>query len=261
MLDLDWAVFTRKLHEEWGFDLTAYKQEQLRRRIGHWQERRSLRSLHDLLRALRKSPEERRAFLDYLWINTTEFYRDPAVFDALWHKTLPEIAQRASHIRVWSAACSSGAEPYTLAMLLHDLGCVGRYSILATDIDDEALQMAEAGVYPTHYLAKLPKKLAEAYTEPAGENSTRVLPQVRQGVRFKRHDLLSDRYETGFHLILCRNVFIYFTAETQQRVLKQMVQSLFPRGYIVLGGTETIFEPAQLGLERCGAGAYRRIDA
>jgi chemotaxis protein methyltransferase CheR len=181
--------------------------------------------------------------------NKTDFFREPKHFDYLCDELLPELhTQGLRRLRVWSAACSTGAEPYTLAMLLDDF--IARrpgmaYGILATDIDTEVLETARRGVYATDLVIPVPDRLRRKYVMRASDPrrpEVRIAPELRSAVGFGRLNLMDSRYPIGdkMHLIFCRNVLIYFDRPTQEKVVARLADCLAPGGHLFLGHSETI---------------------
>ncbi|MDQ3809927.1 MAG: protein-glutamate O-methyltransferase CheR, partial [Chloroflexota bacterium] len=209
---------------------------------------------------LEHSPERRREFRDYVTINVSEFFRDGSRFGDLERKVLPALLEGSAGLRVWSAGCSIGAEPYSMAIILSELAARGSHRILATDIDDAILERARAG---GDYLASDVRnvgvhRLARWFTRQA-DGRYRVGPQPRAMITFQRHDLLRDRYPTGpFDLIACRNVVIYFTEPAKERIYHGFARALRPGGVLFVGGTEALMRPQTLGLQVIGAGFYRK---
>ena len=181
--------------------------------------------------------------------NKTDFFREPAHFDYLTAKILPQFKARGIRtVRAWSAACSTGPEPYTIAMVLDDYadthGGPG-YGILATDLDTEVLAAARAGIYPAELVDPVPATLQRKYVMTSRDPSRRdirITPALRSSVGFARLNLMDDRYPVGeaMHLIFCRNVLIYFDKPTQRKVVSQLVECLEPGGYLFLGHSESI---------------------
>ncbi|BAS26678.1 CheR family methyltransferase [Limnochorda pilosa] len=257
--DLAWAAFLRRCRSEIGLDLSAYKGTQLRRRIEQWMHRQGDDHYFALLRRLRQDAESRQQFVDYLGINTTSFFRDPQVFQTLEQTVLPRLILRPGPVRVWSAACSIGAEAYSVAMLLHELGGLQRAEILATDIDQKALEQGREGRFAEMQTTGLSAGRRARYLKPEG-SGYRVDEALRRKVRFERLELLEDPYPSDVDLLLCRNLFIYLAQPTQERLTRRLVEALRPGGYLVLGGTEYVPMPARFGLERVAFCVYTRVE-
>jgi len=181
--------------------------------------------------------------------NKTDFFREPAHFDYLTDTILPAMARAGQRrIRLWSTACSSGAEPYTIAMLLdafaQDRDGPG-FGILATDLDTEMLDVARRGVFPVAAIDPVPPALQQRYVMRAaarGRQEVRMAPALRAAIGFARLNLMDERYRVGepMDLIFCRNVLIYFDRPTQERVVRRLIACLQPGGYLFLGHSESI---------------------
>jgi len=198
--------------------------------------------------------------------NKTDFFREPKHFDFLCDTLLPSLpAQGLRKLRVWSAACSTGAEPYTIAMLLDDFveqqpGM--SYGILATDIDTEVLETARRGVFPADQVIPVPDKLRRKYVMRASDprrRDIRIVPELRSAIGFARLNLMDARYPVGekMHLIFCRNVLIYFDRPTQEKVVRRLADCLVPGGHLFLGHSETI-AGFDLPLAQVGHTVFRR---
>src|SRR5690606_13050562 len=146
-IDLAWAAFLRRFHQEIGLNLAAYKGTQLRRRVEQWMERHGELNYFTLLRRLRQEPEARQAFIDYLGINTTSFFRDPTAVATLERAALRGLLRRPAPVRTWSAAAGLGAEAYSSAVRLAEKGALEGAELLATDIDEAGLEPGRSGRY------------------------------------------------------------------------------------------------------------------
>lgn len=192
---------------------------------------------------------EAQHLLNAVTTNKTDFFREPAHFDHLSTTILPAIAAAGRRrIRAWSAACSSGAEPYTIAMLLdafaQDRGGPD-FGILATDLDTEMLEVARRGIFPVAAIDPVPAALRNRYVMRAaasGRREVRMTPALRAAIGFARLNLMDDSYNVGepMDLIFCRNVLIYFDRPTQERVVRRLIACLRPGGHLFLGHSESI---------------------
>lgn len=187
--------------------------------------------------------------IDAVTTNKTDFFREPKHFEYMQETAIPDLLRRGiSRIRAWSAACSTGAEPYTIAMVLdHALTSVRQasYSIIATDLSTDVLATARAGIYPAELLHPTPAPLRAKYVmNPVrpGAGKVRIVPDLRARVGFARLNLMDDRYPIGepVHLLFCRNVLIYFDKQTQIRVLSRLCANLAPGGYLFIGHSESV---------------------
>ncbi|GGB28362.1 chemotaxis protein methyltransferase [Sphingomonas metalli] len=192
---------------------------------------------------------ENEHLLNVVTTNKTDFFREPKHFDYLTGELLPRLKREgATRLRVWSAACSTGAEPYTLAMLLdafaRDQGGPD-FGILATDLDTEVLKIARRGVFPVAMLDPVPAQLRARYTMRAADPrraEARIVPELRAAIGFARLNLMDERYPVGdpMDIIFCRNVLIYFDKPTQEAVVRRLVACLRPGGLLFLGHSESI---------------------
>ncbi|MNC34141.1 Chemotaxis protein methyltransferase Cher2 [compost metagenome] len=156
-------------------------------------------------------------FLDRMTINVSEFWRNPNRWEVLRDVILPELQRSGRRMKLWSAACSTGEEPYTLAMILSDKNILSQTGILATDIDDGALAKAKQGLYLERSLKDVPKDVANRYFAPEGP-VFKVSESLKKNIDFRKQNLLLDKFDEGFDLIICRNVMIYFTEEAKNKL-------------------------------------------
>lgn len=214
--------------------------------------------------------DEKIHFIDVVTTNKTDFFREPAHFDFLAQRALPELAARAEgrSLLVWSAGCSSGEEPYTLAMVLSEYAQdhpAFRFTILATDISTAVLARAELGVYPAETVEPVPPALRRKYlmrSREPGSHRVRIAPELRKLVVFRRLNFMDADYGLSecADAIFCRNVIIYFDRPTQQRILSRLTHFLVPSGYLFVGHSETLHD-MNLPLEPVAPALYRRIHA
>lgn len=235
-----------------GLHLPSEKLWMLERRLTERRGQATLREYLDLLEGPRGAPELER-LIEALRIGETRLFRLGAHLRALRRVALPEIVARRSGvarcftIQVWSAGCASGEEPYTLAMVLDSwlaeaYGPDARYAILATDLSAEALARAREGRYTAEEVTgSVPPEMVARYLEREGDaGGYRVRPELKQRIRFVQHNLVTDRYPTGFDLVFCCNVLIYFDRATRATVVQRLATSLSPSGYLFLGTTEAV---------------------
>jgi len=186
--------------------------------------------------------------IDVVTTNKTDFFREPTHFDYMARTALPDLRRRGhSSIRIWSSACSIGAEPYTIAMVCADHAArqgVMKTFILATDLSTDVLRAARHGVYPADMLAPVPPDMRRRYVRYGAreKSKARIVPELRSMIGFARLNLMDASYPVGdpMHMIFCRNVLIYFDKETQFHVLERLCQRLEPGGYLFLGHSETV---------------------
>ncbi|AIF69318.1 hypothetical protein PAP_04535 [Palaeococcus pacificus DY20341] len=244
-----YQLIKKELSKYLNLEDNAYKETYLLRRISVRARKLGFsNNLLDYYQFLKKNKEEIEELLLTITINTSEFFRDPILWKTLQNKIFPELIKNkqksgSNSIRIWSAACSYGQEPYSIAMTLYEtLGpdLKGfKISILATDIDTQALANAIAGTYPENALDKIPAKLREKYFIQE-KNRYKVKNSLKQLVKFKTFNLLSFPYPKGFDIIFLRNVLIYMTRQSQEKIFKNIYRSLQEDGYLILGTTESI---------------------
>jgi len=251
--DAAFAALTRKISREAGLTLDAYKDKCLRRRIAVRMRACGVHTFSDYQTVLDRSPAEYGRLKDAITINVTRFYRNADTWNLLRAGLLHEVCEgEGGEVRAWSAGCSSGEEPYTLAVLMADHfdrqgrpDRLGTVTVDATDIDRQCLERAQAGRYRREALAEVPADLATRYFEDDG-GDCRVIERVRRRVVVRALDLSSEPPpRRNYQLILCRNVVIYFERATQERVFLAFAEALAPGGILVLGKVETLFGPAR----------------
>lgn len=209
--------------------------------------------------------------IDVVTTNKTDFFREPKHFDFLTSKALPDLiagCRAARPLLIWSAGCSTGEEPYTLAMVLHEYAASHpgfRFRILATDISTTVLAKADRGIYTTDVIAPVPAGLKTKYflrSRDRSSDQVRVAPELRRTVEFRRLNFMDADYGIGEQAdaIFCRNVIIYFDRPTQERILGKLAHHLVPRGYMFVGHSETLHD-MHLPLIPIAPALYRRADA
>lgn len=187
--------------------------------------------------------------IDAVTTNKTDFFREPKHFDHMAATGLPEmVAAGHKRLRLWSAACSIGAEPYTMAMVMQDFVDANSdldYRILATDLSTDVLAAARRGVYPRDMIQPVPAEMQRRYvmvSRDAGRGEVRIHPRLRSTIGFARMNLMDSAYRVGepMHMIFCRNVLIYFDKPTQAKVLSRLCDCLVPGGFLYVGHSETV---------------------
>jgi len=246
MDDRDWESFKEKLKRKTEIDLDLYKAPQMQRRIMNLARRNGFDKYSDYFDKVVQDKDDFAAFIEYLTINVSEFFRTPDKFGKLETDVIPDLMKRSSKLNIWSAGCSIGAEPYSLAMILKDLSPTQRHRILATDLDIEILDKAKAGIYSENEIKAMSEDRKKRYFTLEGEKYA-VSEDIKKCIEFKRHNLLKDNFETGFDLILCRNVVIYFTEEAKDQLYANFFKALKPGGILFVGATEAILNFRTLG--------------
>jgi two-component system CheB/CheR fusion protein len=242
-----------------GFDFTAYKRASLLRRLLVRMQPLGLNSFAAYLRLLEADPEEFSRLFNTILINVTGFFRDGAGWDALRDQVIPGMRGKpgaTDPIRVWSAGCASGEEPYSVAMVLAEaLGLEqfrDRVKIYATDVDEEALSQGRHAAYGPRTVENVPRPLLERYFDQVNDRFV-VRKDIRRSVIFGRHDLIQDAPVSRINLLLCRNCLMYFHSEAQHRMLARFHFALVAGGVLWLGKAETLqaqsvaFQPVHIG--------------
>lgn len=241
----DYESFKAKIFQLTKIDLNCYKERQMKRRIDALIAKSKISSYSEYVEALKKDADRMEEFVAYLTINVSEFYRNPDQWRVLESEILPYLFERfGNNIKIWSAACSTGDEPYTLVMLLAKFIPINRIKIIATDIDKQVLEKAQVGIYDEKSLKGLPKDFLTKYFTQVGNRSYQISEEVKRCVEFQQHNLLKDPYPQNCDMIVCRNVMIYFTEEAKREIYQKFNDSLKKDGMLFVGSTEQIISPA-----------------
>jgi len=246
----DFVRLQRKILKERGFALDQYNPDYIQRRIAVRMRACNVNSYHEYIRILDSDPQEYNRLFDALTINVSQFFRDSSVFEAVRTQLFPTLIKEKKEtgdttIRIWSAGCASGEEPYSLIILLKEiLGLeMENYliSLYATDIDQECLQKAREGVYSKESLVNLKKEYLDKYFTLLPNEKYKLSEEIKNMVIFKYHHLLKDSIFPALDIIFCRNVLIYFTQEMKEQILEIFYKSLTTHGFLVIGKSELLF--------------------
>lgn len=259
--DADYRRLRDVVYELSAIDLMHYRTQQMERRLTSYLERSGKETWGAYSLSLYQHPAELHNFLEFLTINVSSFYRDADKWDQLSQMILPQLLQQSSPygLQAWSIGCSMGAEPYSLAMLLNEAAAERRHKIFAGDIDLSVLERARAGGPYSHTeLREIPQEWIDKYLIPLGKHQFRVAPAIRHGVTFERFDLLQETTGRLYDLVICRNLVIYFTPASKERVFHGLAQALKVGGVLFIGSTETIANYRRFGFEYIAPSFYRR---
>ncbi|WP_077618603.1 CheR family methyltransferase [Bacillus sinesaloumensis] len=256
-MDSDYITFTQLIKRKTGIDLRLYKEAQMVRRLTSLYEKRGFSSFQDYFKGIESDKELLHEFLDRMTINVSEFYRNSKRWEVLEKKIVPKLLQDKRSLKVWSAACSAGEEPYTLAMILSKFLPLDKIEIVATDIDENILARARLGIYPERSLQEMPNDMRKRFFTEDG-TFYKLHPDIKKTVTFKKQNLLADSFGTNFDLIVCRNVLIYFTEEAKDMLYSKFSNALAKNGILFVGSTEQIFNPGSYGLETEDTFFYRK---
>jgi len=244
--DIELTLLLEAIFQSYHCDFRGYAKSSLRRRLRQAMERFGDTSLSALQGRVLHDAQALPILLDYLTVQVSEMFRDPTHFLALRRDVLPLLATYPS-LKIWIAGCSTGEELYSLAITLAEAGLLDRTIIYATDVNEEALCKAEAGVYALDRVAGFSANYAK--TGGTGSLSDWFTAaydgvvfdrRLRRNVVFSDHSLATDGDFAATHLVMCRNVLIYFDRELQDRVIALFEQSLVPRGFLALGSKENL---------------------
>jgi len=249
--DAGFAALTAKIARERAFGCSSYKEKCLRRRIAVRMRARGVHVFSDYAALLDRDAVEYERLIDTLTINVTKLFRNWSTFDAMARLVVPILWEGATRpIRGWSAGCSSGEEPYSLAILLHrhaamrgETADASRVQVLASDIDRASLEAARRGQFAEAAFVDTPDDIRRRYfcLRPPFE----IVPEVRPLVSFERRDLIVDPSPGGMQFITCRNVLIYFDRATQEHLFQRFHDALAPGGFLILGKVETLLGPTR----------------
>ena len=270
----DYARLCELIYGEAGICLGAEKKTMLEVRIKRRVKALALTSYTQYCETLfshERPKDEILHLIDVVTTNKTDFFREPKHFDFLTAKALPNLVARSRGgrpILVWSAGCSTGEEPYTLAMVLSEYAATHpgfRFRILATDISTIVLGKADRGVYTSAVVAPVPAALLRKYFLRSRDRSSemvRVVPELRRLIEFRRLNFMDADYgvDEKVDAIFCRNVIIYFDRPTQERILGKLASHLVPEGYLFVGHSETLHD-MNLPLAPVAPALYRGVNA
>ena len=229
-------------------DLNSYKERQMKRRIDALILKHGITSYKNYVDILKADKLYYEEFINYITINVSEFYRNPDQWLVLEHEVLPHLFKNfGKQLKIWSAACSTGDEPYSLVMLLAKFLPLDKIKILATDIDRLVIEKAKIGVYHYKSLRELPKEFLKKYFKQVSDNTYKISDDIKSCVEFRQHDLLKDPYPGNCDLIVCRNVLIYFTDEAKTRIYKNFNNALKNDGILFVGSTEQMLQANKFG--------------
>ena len=205
----DYEYFKKAVLDLTKIDLDAYKEKQMKRRIDTLIAKNKITGYDNYVAALKKDNRLFEEFVNYLTINVSEFYRNPEQWQIMDREIIPDLIKRfGKNLKIWSAACSTGDEPYSLVMALSRHLPLNQIKIYATDLDKQVIAKAKTGLYVEKSIASVPDDFKKKYFTKVGP-SYQISNEIKSRVEFKEHNLLKDTYPTDYHLIVCRNVLIH----------------------------------------------------
>lgn len=254
----DYEYLKREIFALTSIDLNSYKEKQMKRRIDTLIAKHKIEGYDKYVQALKTDTELFEEFVNYITINVSEFYRNPEQWKFLDETVIPDLISKfGRNLKIWSAACSTGDEPYSLVMALSRHIPLNQIKIYATDLDKQVIAKAKVGLYSEKSIVSVPDEFKKKYFTKVGP-SYKIADEIKERVEFKAHNLLKDSYPTDCHLIVCRNVLIYFTEEAKDLVFEKYFQSLASGGVLFIGSTEQIMNYRDIGFERKSSFFYTK---
>ncbi len=257
-MSYDYEGFKKEVLKLTKIDLNAYKEKQMKRRIDTLIAKTGAKEYAEYVKLISTDKKRFDEFVNYLTINVSEFYRNPEQWKILDQQIIPELIKKfGKNLKIWSAACSTGDEPYSLVMAFSRHLPLSQIQIFATDIDKQVIAKAQGGLYSEKSIVSVPDDLKRKYFTKVGP-SYQISNEIKSRVEFKQHNLLLDTYPQQVHLIVCRNVLIYFTDEAKDEVFRKFNHSLAKGGILFIGSTEQIIDYKGMGYERRGSFFYEK---
>jgi two-component system, chemotaxis family, CheB/CheR fusion protein len=263
--EADLAKVIPYILQQHGMDLAYYRQSFLFRHLRGRLQDTGCANASEYIACMKHDPQEYTRFLETLSINVTHFFRDAEVFEAFRQTIIPALVKRKDSaglncIRIWSAACASGQEPYSLAIMFQEaLGDSGLpFRIIATDVDQEALDRAAEGVYEERDFRETDKKLLDKYFTLLYNKRYRVNDQIRRFVKFEKNNLITDEPQRHVDVVFCRNVLIYFNRAQQDLIFSKLHSALNSVGYLVTAKVETIWDKSKFVSIDLGSKIYQK---
>lgn len=258
IMTFDYSYLKKEVLALTGIDLDSYKEKQMKRRIDTLIAKHKIEGYDKYVQGLKTDKALFDEFVNYITINVSEFYRNPDQWQLMDQTVIPELIRKfGKNLKVWSAACSTGDEPYSLVMALSRHLPLTNIKIFATDLDKQVIAKAKVGLYTEKSVVSVPADLKKKYFTQVG-GSYKISDEIKARVEFKEHNLLKDTYPTDCHLIVCRNVLIYFTEEAKDIVFRKYFNSLASGGVLFIGSTEQIINYREMGYERKNSFFYQK---
>ncbi|WP_394392511.1 CheR family methyltransferase [Shewanella woodyi] len=246
MQEFEIDLLLEAIYFRYGYDFRDYSKASLERRVLHRVQQSNLNSISEMVPRVMHDTEFFELFLRDMSVTVTEMFRDPKVFHKLRQEVFTQL-KTYSRVNIWHAGCATGEEVYSMAIMLKEEGLLDRTRIYATDYNNHSLDIAKKGIYPVEKM----KLYTESYIAAGGKasfadyylakfGSVKMAESLKEHITFANHNLMKDQPFAEMHLIVCRNVLIYFNAKLQNRVLTLFKDSLIARGFLLLGDKETL---------------------
>jgi chemotaxis protein methyltransferase CheR len=244
--ELEVDLFLDAIFKRWGYDFRNYARASLNRRVAQRLSITGLNQISDMIPLVLHDQDFFESFFSDMSITVTEMFRDPWVFKKIRDTVIPKL-RTYSRINIWHAGCATGAEVYSMAILLHEEGLLDRCQIYATDYNNKSLSLAKKGIFPLNLMKAYTNNYIEAGGKSSfsdyyrtGYDSACMVKALRDRITFANHNLMNDGVFAEMNLVMCRNVMIYFDRNLQNQSLKLFFDSLVPRGFLVLGTQESL---------------------
>ena len=246
----DYDNFIDEVYKLTQIDLSMYKQNQMKRRIDALISRHKIEGYEQYVQKLNNDKALLEEFVEYITINVSEFYRNPEQWEYLTNSCFPDLIKNfGKNLKIWSAACSTGDEPYSLVMALSKYVPLNQIKIIATDISDEIIEKAKIGIYSEKSVLNVPDEYKNQFFTRNGKYY-QISDEIKKCVEFRKHNLLKDKFLDSCNLIVCRNVLIYFTEDAKNAIFKKFYDSLNEKGVLFIGSTEQIINYKNIGFSR-----------
>lgn len=256
---MDYEQFKLPIYELTHIDLNCYKERQMKRRIEALIAKHKFSGYEEYIEVISNNKKLFEEFMSYITINVSEFYRNSDQWQILENDIIPYLQNNLNRrLKIWSAACSTGDEPYSLVMMLSRHMPLNDIHVIATDIDKQVLEKANVGVYSEKSIINLPAEFRNKYFTKIGDRNYQITDEIKKCVEFRHHDLLKDEYIDYCDLILCRNVVIYFTDEAKTEIYRKFNESLNPGGILFVGSTEQIINYRELNYSSLKSFFYKK---
>lgn len=244
--ELEVDLLLEAIYKRWGYDFRDYARGSLNRRVAQRLSISGLKQVSDMIPLILHEQAFFESFLNDMSVTVTEMFRDPWVFKKIKETVIPKL-RTYSRINIWHAGCATGAEAYSMAILLQEEDLLERCRIYATDYNNRSLSLAKKAIFPKNliktysdnYIKAGGKSSFSDYYQ-AGPDSAYMVKALRDRITFANHNLISDGVFAEMNVVLCRNVMVYFDRNLQNRSLKLFTDSLVPRGFLVLGTQESL---------------------
>lgn len=255
-----YEVFKQAILELTKVDLNFYKERQMKRRIDSLISKYDITTYVGYVVKLKSDKVAFEEFINYITINVSEFYRNPEQWLLLEKEVFPYLFDKfnKNSLKIWSSACSTGEEPYSLVMLLSKFLPLNRIKIIATDIDKRVLAQAATGLYHVKSLKDLPAEFINQYFVKVNDRTYQITDAIKSCVEFLPLNLLKDHYPSDCDLIICRNVLIYFTDEAKNKIYTGFNAALKKEALLFVGSTEQIIQPQQFGFQNYKSFFYKK---